>query len=46
MTSKHGFSIDYGRNKERKDIFELNLKDKILKKKQNYKGNIYFFCKD
>ena len=36
MTSKHGFSIDYGGNKERKDIFELNLKDKILKKNQNY----------
>ena len=36
ITAKNGFSIDYGGSKEKKDIFELNLRDKILKKNQNY----------
>ena len=37
ITPKYGFSLDYGRktNKNKNEKFELNLKDKILKKNEN-----------
>ena len=31
----YGFSMDYGRSKHNKDKFDLNMKDKILKKNHN-----------
>ena len=37
LSPKYGFSLDYGRSKNNrdKDKFELNLKDKILKRNEN-----------
>ena len=35
FTPKNGFSLDYGRKSFVKDKFDLNLKDKIIKKSEN-----------
>ena len=35
ITPKYGFSLDYGRKKNLKENFDLNMKDKILKKNEN-----------